>query len=49
VTIDELTREIVDHSSRPMFRQGSALPFDWTRLLIQKLAAPLKATALRIC
>jgi len=47
-TSQSLALEIVDHSSRPMFRQGSAVPFDWTRVLIQKLAVPLKATALRI-
>jgi chemotaxis protein MotB len=47
-TSQSLALEIVDHSSRAMFRQGSAVPYDWTRVLIQKLAVPLKATALRI-
>ena len=47
-TSQSLALEIVDHSSRPMFRQGSIVPYDWTRVLIQKLAVPLKATALRI-
>uniref|UniRef100_Q07ID8 OmpA/MotB domain protein n=1 Tax=Rhodopseudomonas palustris (strain BisA53) TaxID=316055 RepID=Q07ID8_RHOP5 len=47
-TSQSLALEIVDHFSRPMFRQGSAVPYDWTRVLIEKLAVPLKATALRI-
>jgi chemotaxis protein MotB len=47
-TSQSLALEIVDHSSRAMFRLGSAVPYDWTRVLIQKLAVPLKATALRI-
>ena len=31
-----------------MFADGSKVPYDRTRLLIQKLAAPLKATPLRV-
>ena len=47
-TAQSLAIEIVDHASRAMFRPGSAVPYDWTGVLIQKLAVPLKATALRI-
>jgi len=31
-----------------MFADGSKVPYERTRLLIQKLAAPLKATPLRV-
>ena len=31
-----------------MFAEGSKVPYDRTRLLVQKLAAPLKATPLRV-
>ncbi|WP_029582279.1 flagellar motor protein MotB [Bradyrhizobium sp. URHD0069] len=40
--------EIVDQDGRSMFPDGSKVPYDRTRRLIQKLAAPLKATPLRI-
>src|SRR5205823_7900430 len=43
-----LNLEIVDQDGRSMFADGSKLPYDRTRRLIQKLAGPLKATPLRI-
>jgi len=43
-----LNLEIVDQDGRSMFADGSKVPYDRTRRLIQKLAAPLKATPLRI-
>ena len=43
-----LNLEIVDQDGRSMFADGSKVPYERTRLLIQKLAAPLKATPLRI-
>src|ERR1700726_1829932 len=43
-----LNLEIVDQDVRSMFADGSQVPNDRTRRLIQKLAAPLKATPLRI-
>ena len=43
-----LNLEIVDQDGRSMFPDGSKVPFDRTRRLIQKLAAPLKATPLRV-
>jgi chemotaxis protein MotB len=43
-----LNLEIVDQDSRSMFADGSKVPYDRTRRLIEKLAAPLKATPLRI-
>src|SRR5450432_1039824 len=43
-----LNLEIVDQDGRSMFADGSKAPYDRTRLLIQKLAAPLKATPLRL-
>src|SRR5882724_10138016 len=43
-----LNLEIVDQDGRSMFADGSKVPFDRTRRLIQKLAAPLKATPLRV-
>jgi chemotaxis protein MotB len=43
-----LNLEIVDQDGRSMFADGSKVPYDRTRLLIQKLAAPLKATPLRV-
>src|SRR2546423_5437393 len=42
-----LNLEIVDQDGRSMFADGSKVPYDRTRRLIQKLAAPLKATPLR--
>ena len=43
-----LNLEIVDQDGRWMFADGSKVPYERTRLLIQKLAAPLKATPLRV-
>jgi chemotaxis protein MotB len=43
-----LNLEIIDQDGRSMFADGSKVPYERTRLLIQKLAAPLKATPLRI-
>jgi len=43
-----LNLEIVDQDGRSMFPDGSKVPFDRTRRLIQKLAGPLKATPLRV-
>jgi chemotaxis protein MotB len=43
-----LNLEIVDQDGRSMFADGSKLPYDRTRRLIEKLAAPLKATPLRV-
>ncbi len=47
-TTQGLNLEIVDQDGRSMFADGSKVPFDRTRRLIQKLAAPLKATPLRV-
>jgi len=43
-----LNLEIVDQDGRSMFPDGSKEPYERTRLLIQKLAKPLRATPLRI-
>ena len=43
-----LNLEIVDQDGRSMFPDGSRVPYDRTRRLIQKLAAPLRATPLRL-
>jgi chemotaxis protein MotB len=43
-----LNLEIVDQDGRSMFADGSKVPYDRTRRLIEKLAAPLKSTPLRI-
>ncbi|MCK1394228.1 flagellar motor protein MotB [Bradyrhizobium sp. 1] len=43
-----LNLEIVDQDGRSMFADGSKVPFDRTRRLIEKLAIPLKATPLRV-
>src|SRR3954462_10473646 len=47
-TKEGLNLEIVDQDGRSMFADGSKVPFDRTRRLIQKLAGPLKATPLRL-
>jgi chemotaxis protein MotB len=47
-TKEGLNLEIVDQEGRSMFADGSKVPYDRTRRLIQKLAVPLKATPLRI-
>src|SRR5919107_1198845 len=43
-----LNLEIVDQDGRSMFADGSRVPYDRTRRLIEKLAVPLKATPLRV-
>ena len=43
-----LNIEIVDQDGRSMFPEGSKEPYERTRRLIQRLAAPLKATAFRL-
>src|ERR1700726_5034436 len=43
-----LNLEIVDQDGRSMCADGSKVPYDRTRRLIEKLAVPLKATPLRI-
>jgi chemotaxis protein MotB len=47
-TKEGLNLEIVDQDGRSMFADGSKEPYERTRMLIRKLAAPLKATPLRI-
>jgi chemotaxis protein MotB len=47
-TSQGLNLEIVDQDGRSMFADGSKMPYDRTRRLIQKLAIPLKATPLRV-
>ena len=47
-TEEGLNLEIVDQDGRSMFADGSKVPYERTRRLIEKLAAPLKATPLRI-
>ena len=47
-TKEGLNLEIVDQDGRSMFADGSKVPYDRTRRLIEKLAAPLKATPLRV-
>jgi chemotaxis protein MotB len=47
-TSQGLNLEIVDQDGRSMFADGSKVPYERTRRLIEKLAAPLKATPLRI-
>jgi chemotaxis protein MotB len=47
-TNEGLNVEIVDQDGRAMFADGSKVPYERTRLLLQKLAAPIKATPLRV-
>ena len=47
-TKEGLNLEIVDQDGRSMFADGSKVPYERTRMLIRKLAAPLKATPLRV-
>ncbi len=47
-TKEGLNLEIIDQDGRSMFPDGSKEPYERTRLLIQKLAAPLRATPLRV-
>src|SRR5215217_1131286 len=43
-----LNLEIVDQDGRSMFADGSKVPYERTRRLIEKLSVPLKATPLRV-
>jgi chemotaxis protein MotB len=43
-----LNLEIIDQDGRSMFADGSKEPYERTRVLLQKLAGPLKATPLRV-
>jgi chemotaxis protein MotB len=43
-----LNLEIVDQDGRSMFPDGSKVPYERTRRLIEKLATPLKQTPLRV-
>ena len=43
-----LNLEIVEQDGRSMFAENSKVPYERTRLLLQRLAAPLKATPLRV-
>ncbi|MFZ5737048.1 chemotaxis protein MotB [Rhodopseudomonas thermotolerans] len=43
-----LNLELTDQDGRPMFPDGSAVPYERTRKLVARLAAPLRATSLRI-
>jgi len=47
-TSQGLNLEIVDQDGRSMFADGSKVPYERTRRLIEKLAAPLRATPLRV-
>jgi chemotaxis protein MotB len=47
-TKEGLNLEIVDQDGRSMFPDGSKVPYERTRRLVQKLAGPLKATPLRL-
>jgi chemotaxis protein MotB len=47
-TSQGLNLEIIDQDGRSMFADGSKVPYDRTRRLIEKLAAPLKMTPLRV-
>lgn len=47
-TSQGLNLEIVDQDGRSMFADGSKVPYERTRRLVQKLAGPLKATPLRV-
>jgi chemotaxis protein MotB len=47
-TKDGLNVEIVDQDGRSMFPEGSREPYERTRLLIEKLSTPLKATPYRL-
>jgi chemotaxis protein MotB len=47
-TKEGLNLQIVDQDGRPMFPEGSPVPYERTQRLIERLAAPLRTTALRI-
>ncbi|WP_322517058.1 flagellar motor protein MotB [Rhodopseudomonas palustris] len=43
-----LNLELTDQDGRPMFPDGSSVPYERTRMLIARLAAPLRAISLRV-
>ncbi len=47
-TKEGLNIEIVDQDGRSMFPEGAKEPYERTRVIIQKLAGPLKATPYRV-
>jgi chemotaxis protein MotB len=47
-TKEGLNIEIVDQDGRSMFPKGAKEPYERTRVIIQKLAGPLKATPYRV-
>jgi len=47
-TKEGLNIEIVDQDGRSMFPEGSKDPYERTRVIVQKLAIPLKATPYRV-
>jgi chemotaxis protein MotB len=47
-TKEGLNLQIVDQDGRPMFPEGSPVPYQRTKVLIERLAAPLRATSLRV-
>jgi chemotaxis protein MotB len=47
-TKEGLNIEIVDQDGRSMFPEGAKDPYERTRVIIQKLAGPLKATPYRV-
>lgn len=47
-TKNGLNLEIVDQNGSSMFADGSKTPHERTRILVQRLAVPLKATPLRV-
>ncbi len=47
-TSEGLNLEIIDQDGRSMFADGSKVPYERTRRLIQRLASPLRATPLRV-
>jgi chemotaxis protein MotB len=47
-TSQGLNLEIIDQDGRSMFADGSKVPYERTKRLIQRMAAPLRATPLRV-
>jgi chemotaxis protein MotB len=47
-TKEGLNIEIVDQDGRSMFPEGSKIPYERMRVIIQKLAGPLKSTPYRV-
>ena len=47
-TEEGLNIEIVDQDGRSMFPEGAKEPYERTRVLIQKIAGPLKTTPYRV-